>query len=607
MWRGSIRPDSVTGSLLGSGYPLTDSDTLPRFLTGAEPVLRELRIEHLGVIAEARLDLVGGLTVLTGETGAGKTMVVTGLALLFGGRGDPGRIRSGAARLSVEGRLDLPPEHPAWDIARRAGAEPDEDGTLIVSRTVNSEGRSRAHLGGRSVPIAVLAELAEVAWALHGQADQLRLRRPKEQRAALDRFAGGGHGRRLVDYRAAYARWRDLDDRLAVKSARTQELARTSEVLRSGLAEIAAVDPRPGELQELSTLAVRLADAEALGTAAKQAYDALSGDPMADGGTVQADGLSALARAALPLERASDESLRVLGGRVTELSYTVTDIAAELARYVQDAVADPGRLAEIQERISVLQTVIRRFAAPGSGSDGVLAWAREAQQQLLDLDVSDDALATLREQRDAARRAVGELGGQISNRRRAAGRRFSASVQTELGALAMPEARIEIEIDTDSDAPGPDGIDEVTLLLVPHAGSEAAPLHRTASGGELSRVMLAIEVVLAGSDPMPLMVFDEVDAGVGGQAAVQIGRRLAALATHHQVLVVTHLPQVAAHGGAHLVVDKTSDGTITGSGIRQVSDNERVQELSRMLAGLPDSETGLAHAAELLATAADPA
>lgn len=569
-------------------------------------MLRELRIENLGVIDEVRLDLAGGLTVLTGETGAGKTMVVTGLALLFGGRGDPGRIRSGATRLSVEGRLDLPTDHPAWEIARRAGAEPDEDGTLIVSRTVSSEGRSRAHLGGASVPIAVLSELAENSWALHGQSDQLRLRRPKEQRAALDRFAGAGHGGLLANYRAAYGRWRELDDRLAVKSARTHELARTAEVLRHGLSEIAAADLQPGEDHELTALAVRLGDAEALGTAAQEAYDALSGDPMADGGSVQADALSALARAALPLERASDGTLRDLGSRVSDLSYAVTDIAGELAGYLQDAVADPGRLAEVQERISVLQAVVRRFAAPGTGSDGVLAWAQEAELQLLDLDVSDDALAALRQQRDAVRRELGDLAEQISTARRAVGRRFSATVGHELGALAMPAARIEIEIETDAESPGPEGIDEVTLLLAAHAGTEAAPLHRAASGGELSRVMLAIEVVLAGTDPVPLMVFDEVDAGVGGQAAVQIGRRLAALAAHHQVLVVTHLPQVAAHGSAHLVVDKTSDGTITATGIHEVSGNGRVQELSRMLAGLPDSETGLAHAAELLASAADP-
>jgi len=569
-------------------------------------VLRELRIERLGVIEEASLDLGGGLTVLTGETGAGKTMVVTGLALLFGGRGDPTRIRTGGTQLSVEGRLDLPPTAPAWEVARRAGAEPDEDGTLIVSRTVNREGRSRAHLGGRSVPIALLNDLAESAWALHGQSDQLRLRRPKEQRAALDRFAGADHGRVLATYRAAYRRWRDLDDRLAAKSARTHELARTAEVLRHGLTEIAAVDPQPGEDQELGVLADRLGDAEALGTAAQEAYQALSGDPLAENGGAQADAQSALTRATVPLERASDPTLRELGSRVAELSYVVTDIAAALAGYIQDVVADPGRLAQVQERLSVLQAVSRRFAEPGTGIDGVLAWARVAEQQLLDLDVSDDALAALREQRDAARRTVGELGGQITTSRREAAGRFTASVQTELAALAMPMAKIEIELGTDPAAPGPDGMDEVSLLLAAHSGTDPAPLHRVASGGELSRVMLAIEVVLAGTDPVPLMVFDEVDAGVGGQAAGQIGRRLAALAAHHQVLVVTHLPQVAAHASAHLVVNRTSDGRITASGIRAVSGAERIQELSRMLAGLPDSETGMAHAAELLAGAGDP-
>ncbi len=569
-------------------------------------MLRELTIRHLGVIDEARLELSSGLTVLTGETGAGKTMVVTGLALLFGGRGDPSRIRSGAARLSVEARLELSTDHPAWEIARRAGAQPDEDGTLIVSRTVNTEGRSRAHLGGASVPIAVLTELADAAWTLHGQSDQLRLRRAAEQRAALDRFAGVDHAGLLHDYRGAYKLWRELDDRLVVKSARTHELLRTAEVLRHGLAEIVAVDPQPGEEQELSAVAVRLGDAEALSRAASEAHAALSGDPMADGGGMQTDALSALARAAVPLERASDETLRMLGTQVAAVSYTVTDIATELAGYIQDAVADPARLAEVQQRISVLQAVVRRFAEPGTGSDGVLEWARAAEEQLLDLDVSDDALAALREQRDAARRTVADLGEEISSARRVAARRFSSEVQAELASLAMPAATIEFEISTDPQAPRPDGIDEVTLLLAAHAGTEPAALHRAASGGELSRVMLAIEVVLAGTDPVPLMVFDEVDAGVGGQAAVQIGRRLAALAAHHQVLVVTHLPQVAAHGSSHLVVDKSSEAAVTATGIREVTGDHRVQELSRMLAGLPDSDTGLAHAAELLASAADP-
>lgn len=569
-------------------------------------MLRELRIEHLGVIDEAQLDLASGLTVLTGETGAGKTMVVTGLALLFGGRADPTRIRSGAARLTVEGRLDLPADHPAWEIARRAGAVADEDGTLILSRTVTAEGRSRAHLGGQSVPVSVLAELADTAWTLHGQSDQLRLRRPREQRAALDRFAGPAHALVLVDYRAAYDQWRELDDRLAVKSARTTELTRTAEVLRHGLAEIAAADPKPHEDQDLNALAIRLSDAQALGAAAQTAYEALSGDPMADGGAPASDALGALGRAAGTLERASDESLRELGSRLAAVSYTVTDIAAELAGYIQDVVADPVRLAQVQERISVLQALVRRFSAAGTGSDGVLGWARDAEQQLLDLDVSDDAISALREQRDAARRLVGALGERIGTARQEAGRRLSAAVQAELGALAMPMARVELTIASDLDKPGPDGMDEVTLLLAAHAGTDTAPLHRAASGGELSRVMLALEVVLAGTDPVPLMVFDEVDAGVGGQAAVQIGRRLAVLAAHHQVLVVTHLPQVAAHGGVHLVVDKTSEGTITVSGVHSVTGDERIQELSRMLAGLPDSETGLAHAAELLASAADP-
>lgn len=572
-------------------------------------MLRELRIDGLGVIDSAAVDLEPGLTVLTGETGAGKTMVVTGLALLFGGRADPGRIRSGAARLSVEGRLELPTDHPAWRIAGEAGARADEDGTLILARTVNSAGRSRAYVGGRSVPVAVLAEVAETVWALHGQRDQLRLHSAAAQRDALDEFAGPKHQKALSAYRSEYATWRRLDDELADKGARTRELAQAAEILRHGLAEITAADPQPGEDTELRALANRLGDSEALQLAARQAHESLSGDPLADSAVEADDVLSRLAQAQAVLERASDEALQGLGKRAQEIGYGVAELAAELAAYAEDTSADPARLGSVQARLAVLQALTRRYADPDAGVDGVLGWAAQAQAQLVDLDVSDDALDRLREQRDHSRTEVGAMAAGLSAARRKAAKKFGAAVVTELADLAMPDARIDVTVRDAGSAPGPHGADEVAILLSAHLGAEPAPLNRTASGGELSRVMLAIEVVLAGSDPVALMVFDEVDAGVGGQAAVQIGRRLAALAAHHQVLVVTHLPQVAAYGQSHLVIDKsrdTADGAITASGITAVRDDGRVAELARMLAGMPDSESGLAHAAELLQTAGHP-
>jgi DNA repair protein RecN (Recombination protein N) len=581
-------------------------------------VLSEIRIRGLGVIEDATLELGPGLTVVTGETGAGKTMVVTGLHLLFGGRADPARVRSGSGRAVVDGRLRLPADSPVLERAREAGAEVDEDGELLVSRAIAAEGRSRAFLGGSAVPAGLLGELAEGVLAVHGQSDQLRLLRPGEQRAALDRYAGRPAAEPAARLREAYARWQALAADLEDRMARARELTREADVLRHGLAEIAAVAPEAGEDARLAAESERLGHADALRLAARAAHDALAGDP-ADptAGDADVTALLGAARRALAHESAADPELAALEKRLDEVAYLVADVAADLASYAERADADPERLAEVEDRRAVLKGLTRKYA---DSVDGVLAWAAQAEERLSTLDVSEDALAALAAERDAAGAEVARLAGELSAARAAAAEHFSAAVTAELAGLAMPQAAVTVqlhrrpaagdgpavELDGERVAVGPDGVDEVEVLLRPHRGAPPLPIQRGASGGELSRVMLAVEVVFAGADPVPTMVFDEVDAGVGGRAAVEVGRRLARLARDHQVLVVTHLPQVAAYADRHVVVDKadTDGALVTRSDVRPLDDGGRVRELARMLAGLEGSELGRAHAEELLATAA---
>ncbi|KGH43900.1 DNA recombination protein RecN [Modestobacter caceresii] len=571
--------------------------------------MSELHIHGLGSIDDVTLEFGRGLTVVTGETGAGKTMVVTGLSLLFGGRADQGRVRAGV-RAGVEGRLVLPPDSPVWARAADAGAEPDEDGSLILARTFSAEGRSRAHLGGRSVPVGVVAELAEEVLAVHGQTDQLRLTRPAEQRRALDRYAGAEHLALVQEHRAAHVIWRRLADDLDRRRGQARELAQAADVLRHGLEEIAAVAPEPGEDVDLDTLAKRLGDADALRSVADTARLALVGDVTGDlggDGDLPQDATSALATAERALAGSDDPTLVLLAQDLADAVAVVSDVGVQLASYVADLDADPARLAEVLDRRAALTALVRKYADAGEGLAGVLAWSADAADRLSQLDVSDEALATLEAERDAARAELAALSARVTAGRQAAAEGFAAEVGEELAGLAMKNAQVSFRIDTDVDQPGPDGADEVVLLLSPHPGAPARPVHKGASGGELSRVMLAIEVVFAGADPVPVMVFDEVDAGVGGQAAGEIGRRLARLAREHQVVVVTHLAQVAAFADTHLVVDKSPDTAlgVTATDIRAVRDEDRVRELARMLSGLADSDTGQAHARELLAVAAE--
>jgi DNA repair protein RecN (Recombination protein N) len=580
-------------------------------------MLEEVRITGLGVIDEAVLELSGGFNVVTGETGAGKTMVVSGLGLLFGGRADPSRVRPGSDRATVEGRLRV---EPGGEVARQvsdAGGDlDDDDSTLLLSRSVSAEGRSRATAGGRGVPVSLLTYLADDLVAVHGQADQQQLLRPGRQRQALDRFGGPALSRLLAGYQRSYQQHAELRAELDELTSLARDRAREADDLRRGLAEVERAEPAEGEDIELLAEEERLANADALHSAATSAHEALLGDP-ASGSYEAADAATLLASARQALESAAhhDQALAALAARVSEAAYLVSDVAAELASYAQSIEADPVRLSVVQERRAELARLIRAYGAlapardlPDGGAQGgdlaaVLSWAKSAALRLVELDSTDERIAALGEQEAALAATVAELAAQLTASRREVAGRFAAEVTAELAALAMPHAHLDVAVAPAREL-GPHGGDEVEIRLAAHPGATALPLNKGASGGELSRVMLAIEVVFAGADPVPTFVFDEVDAGVGGKAAVEIGRRLARLARRAQVIVVTHLPQVAAFADTHLVVEKADDGSVTRSGITRLDDEGRVRELSRMLAGLEDSEFGRAHAGELLAAAA---
>lgn len=591
-------------------------------------MLEEVRIRSLGVITDATLELSGGFTVITGETGAGKTMLVTGLGLLLGARADAGSVRRGADTAVVEGRFTVAPGSRAAERAVEAGAELDDD-VLIVARSVAASGRGRAHAGGRAVPVAVLSELADDLVAVHGQSEQVLLRSSARQRQALDRFAGAAVGEPLTRYRALWRRLSALDAEIAAITSAARERAAEAELLRAGLAQVEAVAPQPGEDRALAAEADRLDHAEELRAAAALAHAALAGDPLADDAPDAASLVDA-ARRPLELVREHDPHLGSLADQLAEVGYLIADAAAELASAAEAVDVDPVRLASVQDRRAELAALVRalpaasqraaELAASGSaqapeGVDAVLAWAEVASPRLLELDGDQDRTAGLREEREGLVAQLLELAGVVTAARTAAALDLSARATAELPELAMPHAQLLVQVTPAQPGPeqtgaaglaglGPSGADEVSFLLRPSPGQPERPIAKGASGGELSRVMLALELVLAASDVVPTFVFDEVDAGVGGRAAVGIGRRLARLARERQVIVVTHLPQVAAWADQHLRVAKAVDGQVTVSGVSALDGEERVAELARMLAGQEDSGSARAHAEELLVAAA---
>jgi len=562
-------------------------------------LLAEIAISNLGVIRHASAELSPGLTVLTGETGAGKTMVVTGLRLLTGGRADASRVRTGADGAVVEGAFgteELPEEvrEAVGAIAAGAGAEADENGEYLVSRSVKASGRSSAHLGGRKVPAATLSELAGHLLTIHGQNDQLRLMAPEQQLAALDRFDPAIQAK-LDAYREAYTAWRAAAKDLKERTEKRLELAQEVDRLQFAIDEIDAVAPQAGEDEELVATINRLQDVDALREAAETALMAIDGaDAVGGVGGEEEPASDLIGRAQAALEGASDQDLRDLGARLGEVAGVLSDVSAELGSYTGSLPSDPEELERLLQRQQEIKGLTRKYAPDAAG---VVAWRDKAGARLAKIDTSECAVEKLKAKVAELEQAMTKHAAALTKARTKAAGKLGEAVTEELHGLAMPKAQLTVNVANAQY--GRDGADTVEILLAPNSALEPKPLATSASGGELSRVMLALEVILSESSSGATLVFDEVDAGVGGRAAVEIGRRLARLARGNQVIVVTHLPQVAAYADTHLHVSKDIGDVAVTSGVAALQPEERIEELARMMAGMDDSDTGRAHAAEL--------
>jgi len=561
-------------------------------------MIDEMRIRGLGVIDDAVLPLGPGFTAVTGETGAGKTMVVTGLGLLLGARADSSAVRAGAPQASVAGVWLVPPQGAVADIVADAGGdlEPAGDAAeLYVSRTLTAEGRSRASVGGRAAPAGVLSSLAEELVVVHGQSDQLRLRSAAAQREALDRFGGAVIAEALTGYEERHAAWRRLDAEIAELTGNRDRRAAEAAQLREELAEIEQLDPQPGEDVALNERAEKLANAEELRLAASLARTALSSE---EG---DADVSSLIAESRRALERAADPQLGEIAEALADLGYRAADLAGQLSGYLADLdESGPHELAAVEERRAALGGLLRKHGA----LDEALALWQTGSARLAELDDDGDRIERLQDEAARSRADLDEAAAHLTAVRTDAAARLSHAVTEELHALAMPDARLEVRVAAGAETAH--GRDDIAILLAPHPGAEPRPVARGASGGELSRVMLAIDVVIAGTDPVPTFVFDEVDAGIGGAAAIEVGRRLAQLARTSQVIAVTHLAQVAAFASNHLSVVKSNDGAVTASSVTRLAGTEREAEMARLLSGLADSDAALSHARELLSLGSAP-
>jgi DNA repair protein RecN (Recombination protein N) len=549
-------------------------------------LIENLSIRSLGVISSAQLELQPGFTAITGETGAGKTMLLTGLGLLLGERADSSVVRSGEKQLLVEGRI-LSKDQDLLSKLSELGAEVTS-GEVLINRTVSNDGRSRAAIGGAGVPISTLNSVAQELVAVHGQSEQIRLKSASKQRQALDDFAGESLDGPLASYQQTYSQFRELQQRLdRMRSSSEQDAFRISK-LKEQISDLERLQPEVGELTKLSDQLARLSNVEGLRQAASEAHELLAGEEL--------DARSQLGRARRVLESANDSKLKELASLVSDATGLINELALQLSAFLTDLEADPQTLDQLQRRKAELVGLERKY---GASIDELTHSLPNLQSELLDLDSSDEQVEKLEMQLAATQSQLSAAASALTEKRKKAAKELSKRVSEELTQLAMADARLDIVITELADFEA-SGLDKVEFMLANRSGAEPRPLSKGASGGELSRIMLAIELVLAGKSPLPTMIFDEVDAGVGGGAAVELGRRLRELARSTQVIVVTHLPQVAAFADHQIRIFKDSSGGVSASSVSALSKLEREKELARMLSGNADSEIALTHARELL-------
>jgi DNA repair protein RecN (Recombination protein N) len=564
--------------------------------------LEAITIRGLGIIEDASLDFGSGFTVLTGETGAGKTMVLTALSLVLGGKSDSSLVRQGRERLIASGSFRLSPT--ITKVALDIGADVDE-GLLILTRTVTAEGKSKSSAGGVAVPVGVLSELSEHLIEIHAQASGMSITKAHKQREILDRFGGAKLAAALVAYRGSYESYHQLKERIT--SLRSKAAGREKEIatLREFSAAFHKVKPKSGELSDLVSEISRLSSVEELRQSISEVSEILSGE---DVGVLNTLGL---ARKSIEIVQGKDPLLAKIAENIGEGFFLLMDAASAAHTYLQDLAVDPDRLEIAQSRRAEINGLLKRFATVPEPDEQILELITKmasVENSIADLTGGEDRLAAMEAELHLLLAELSVNSAALSQLRREWAQKLSARVSQEIHSLAMPHTQFQCDVGS------PDysqplsastftavGADDIAMRLQSHPGGPLVPVAKGASGGELSRVMLALEVVLAQSQPVGTYVFDEVDAGVGGKAAIEVGRRLCELSRHAQVIVVTHLAQVAAWADSHFVVRKSEDGSVSQSDVVQVTGAARIEEIARMLAGHEDSRSAQEHAAELLA------
>jgi DNA repair protein RecN (Recombination protein N) len=567
--------------------------------------LEEISIRSLGIIDQSTLELGRGLNVLTGETGAGKTMILTALSLVLGGKSDSSLVRTGADRLVASAQFVIPKaNNEISSIADESGADISE-GSLILTRTVNSDGKSKAVAGGTTVPAATLVNFADQLVEIHGQAANHQIVKSARQRELLDRFAGTELSKSLTTYQGALLTFNELKAR--IKSMRESSTKRDREIadLEEFLLGWNKLKPTRGEYAEVANQIARLSSVEDLRSASDGASQAIS-----DEGAGALTSLGA-ARRFLDIAKGKDAKLDAIASAVAEGFFIIDEASRDLTSYLSALEADPAKLDALQVRKAEIIAFIKKWggaADPDTELIDLSMKAKNARATISDLTGGEDRIAELQIEMQGAKKELLTQAKTLTKIRTTAASKLSKSVSTEIHALSMPHTQFSISVNSadyegtlkESDFTSL-GCDEVIMQIQGHLDGPLIALGKGASGGEMSRIMLALEVVLAQTHPVGTYIFDEVDAGVGGKAAIEVGRRLAALAQHSQVIVVTHLPQVAAWADTHFVVKKSSDGSISQSDVAKLDTQNRIEEIARMLAGLEGSSSAREHAAELLA------
>lgn len=552
-------------------------------------MLHELQVEHLGIIEEASLQFAGGMTAITGETGAGKSLVVGSLLLALGARADSSVVRAGAEFGRVRATFRV--NGAAEEILRESGFE-SEDGEVHVQREVGAEGRSACRINGKPAPVAVVRQLGSVLADLHGQHDHQSLRDPSRHSEVLDAFGGEECGRAAAGVREAWERFVQAREELESLLADDRQRAQTIDLLRFQVAELEAAAVKPGESEALKVELSRLAHAQEISGRLQQALDCVAkGEP---------DALSLLRQAAKALRDAAslDPSLETVAEAIEDAFYAAEGAAEEIRQVSARVEQNPQRLEKVAERLDVISSLRRKY---GETEEEMLEFLARSRERLSNLEQVEAAMDRARAAVEGARAALDTACGRLTAARKLASRSLEAAVGKLVQELAMPHGVFQVNIAPAE--PGATGADRVEFLLSANKGEPLKPLAKVASGGEMSRLMLAIETALAGLGGVPTLVFDEVDSGLGGEAGAVVGRKLADLGQRHQVIVITHLPQIACLADTHYLVEKAQDGKRTVGRVRRLGPEERVREIARMLAG-EVGETSLAHAREMLTVSA---